>query len=478
MRITAIYVRQSADRADSVSLETQESLCRADTAPDEPVTVFRDRGFSGKNTDRPALRAMMQQVSDGQIGRVLVYKLDRISRNLADFTELLRCFQTHGTAFQSCTERFETLSPMGQAMQSLLMVFAQLERETISSRVRDAAFSRARMGFDTGGRPPFGFRKVPALIHGRHSAMLEPDEHADTVQRMFRDYLAPGASLASVCAEQNAAQQKHIWTESTMRRLLRNPVYVRADAAVYAELAGRGAELCIPETLPAGHGICLYADRRCSRSRFTDLHGTLAVCAPHTGIVPAEIWLACQQKLTGRRRAGASGSGAKTWLSGMIFCKRCGSAMTAVQGRNAVYLVCAGKKRGQCSGAGAVWRAETAEALVGDALRHCLRRLSACRIPVPGETAPSPLDALILRRSQLMQQLTDPNGGDLALLTEAAAHLSEQIAALSAADTRGRTRRAVLPDYDRCDASARRLLAQTLLFGIFADGTALDIVLK
>ena len=139
--------------------------------------------------DRGALRRLLDAVRAGAVRRVLVYKLDRISRNLADFTQLLRLFEAHHVAFESHTERFETASPMGQAMQSLLMVFAQLERETISGRVRDAAFSRAKAGFDTGGPPPFGFRKVPHTILGRRTQMLAPDDNAALIRSGFLQYL-------------------------------------------------------------------------------------------------------------------------------------------------------------------------------------------------------------------------------------------------------------------------------------------------
>ncbi|MBP0966784.1 MAG: recombinase family protein, partial [Oscillospiraceae bacterium] len=164
MRSTAIYVRQSVERPDSVSLETQEALCRSELPPETPVTVYSDAGYSGKNTARPALHALMQAVRSDKIGTVLVYKLDRISRNLADFTQLLRIFAAHRVEFRSHTEHFETATPLGQAMQSLLMVFAQLERETISGRVRDAAFARAKQGLNTGGPPPAGFQRIPAEI--------------------------------------------------------------------------------------------------------------------------------------------------------------------------------------------------------------------------------------------------------------------------------------------------------------------------
>lgn len=480
MRTTAIYVRQSVERPDSVSLETQEALCRSELPPDIPVTVFSDRGYSGKDTGRPALQSLMQAVRADEIGTVLVYKLDRISRNLADFTQLLRVFEAHRVEFRSHTERFETASPLGQAMQSLLMVFAQLERETISGRVRDAAFARAKQGFDTGGPPPAGFRRIPVTIGGTHTQMLAPDETAPLVAEGFSLYLAAEGSLTAVSRRWNDAgfhtRRGGAWLPHTVCRVLRNPVYVQANAEVYAYLSAHGAALCIPEQLPQKHGVYLYADRRINRSRFTDLHGVFAICAPHQGIVAPEIWLGCQKKLTASRQRRTAGSGQKTWLSGRIFCMRCGSAMTAVRGRNADYLICGGKKRGICSGAGAVWRVDTAEMLVGRLLAEQIRSLSLPAEQHPPEESPE-LQALILRRGELLRQMTDPAGGDIALLTEAAAQLTAQIASLRINTAAVSAEALHLPEWETCDPEQRKTAAHILLHCIMAEGHTLHVFL-
>ena len=480
MRTTAIYVRQSVERPDSVSLETQEALCRSELPPDIPVTVFSDRGYSGKDTGRPALQSLMQAVRADEIGTVLVYKLDRISRNLADFTQLLRVFEAHRVEFRSHTERFETASPLGQAMQSLLMVFAQLERETISGRVRDAAFARAKQGFDTGGPPPAGFRRIPVTIGGTHTQMLAPDATAPLVAEGFSLYLAAEGSLTAVSRRWNDAgfhtRRGGAWLPHTVCRVLRNPVYVQANAEVYAYLSAHGAALCMPEQLPQKHGVYLYADRRINRSRFTDLHGVYAICAPHQGIVAPEIWLGCQKKLTASRQRRTAGSGQKTWLSGRIFCMRCGSAMTAVRGRNADYLICGGKKRGICSGAGAVWRVDKAEMLVGRLLAEQIRSLSLPAEQHPPEESPE-LQALILRRGELLRRMTDPAGGDIALLTEAAAQLTAQIASLRTNTAAVSAEALHLPEWETCDPEQRKTAAHILLHCIMAEGHTLHVFL-
>ena len=487
MRETAIYLRQSVDRADSVSLETQEALCRQDIPPETPVNVYSDRGYSGKNTDRPALRKMLDDVHSGKIGRVLVYKLDRISRNLADFTQLLRDFETHQVEFCSYSERFETATPMGQAMQSLLMVFAQLERETISGRVRDAAFSRAKMGFDTGGPPPAGFCKIPAEILGKHTHILAPDSNAPQIAQAFSAYLKADSSLTSLCKMWNEAgfrtRRGGKWSPNTLCRVLRNPVYVQADAKVYAYLSALGAELCLPEPLPQRRGVYLYADRQIPRTGTTDLHGVLAICAPHEGLIAPEIWLACQKKLTESRKKRTRGTGEKSWLSGCIYCARCGSAMTVVHGRHADYLICGGKKRGKCSGTGAVWRKDTAEQIVGVLLAEqlqLLRETGGMPVQQPAQTAlREKRDALHLRRELLLRELTNPAGAAPALLAEAAARLRQEETQLcSAIEAAERPQRINLPEWEECDAAMRKTVLQTLLHGISADGDTLYLLLK
>lgn len=479
--LTAIYVRQSADRADSISIETQEALCRRDTVSDEETAVYADKGCSGKNTDRPALQRLLSDIRAGKIARLLVYKLDRISRNLADFTQLLALFQAHGVAFSSHTERFETDTPMGQAMQNMLMVFAQLERETISGRVRDAAFARARLGFDTGGPPPFGYRKESAYLLGKRTHILVPDVDADAVRGLYPAYLQAEESLHTRADAWNGAGIRTArgkpWTSGTLCRLLRNPVYAQADAAVYAYLSARGAELCVTEPLPAGHGVYLFADRRCNHSRFTDLHGVLAIPAPHSGLIAPEIWLQCQKKLDASQKKRSIGSSAATWLSGRIFCAKCGSAMTPVRGRPQYYLVCAGRKRGLCSGAGAVWRLSDAEQLVGAVMRARLHMLAQCGASLPdaaSQARQQELEALRLRRERLRRTLTDSDGA-AAELAEAAARLTARIRQLEAAAP------AVplpLPEWDALSPAGRKTAAMLLLRGVFADGMTLHAVLE
>lgn len=166
LKYDAIYARQSVDRMDSISIESQIDFCKYEARGGE-YRVFQDKGYSGKNTDRPNFQIMLEAIRRGEVKRVIVYKLDRISRSILDFATMMAEFQDNGVEFVSCTEKFDTSTPMGRAMFNICIVFAQLERETIQQRVTDAYISRSRKGFYMGGRVPYGYQLETYTIDGK-----------------------------------------------------------------------------------------------------------------------------------------------------------------------------------------------------------------------------------------------------------------------------------------------------------------------
>ena len=129
--IDAIYSSQPADRKDSISIEGQIEFCK-----------YELRGGSFKNTDRPKFHELLADIKRGLIKKVVVYKLDRISRSILDFATMMETFQAYNVEFVSSTEKFDTSPPMGRAMLNICIVFAQLEQKTIQKRVTDAYYSR------------------------------------------------------------------------------------------------------------------------------------------------------------------------------------------------------------------------------------------------------------------------------------------------------------------------------------------------
>ena len=159
IREDVIYARQSVDRKDSISIESQIDFCKYELKGGS-CRVFKDKGYSGKNTDRPEFQKLLGEIRKGKVRRVVVYKLDRISRSILDFANMMELFQEYDVEFVSSTEKFDTSTPMGRAMLNICIVFAQLERETIQKRVTDAYYSRCKRGFYMGGRIPYGFAKT------------------------------------------------------------------------------------------------------------------------------------------------------------------------------------------------------------------------------------------------------------------------------------------------------------------------------
>ena len=119
IREDCIYARQSVDRKDSISIESQIDFCKYELKGGS-CRVFKDKGYSGKNTDRPEFQKLLGEIRKGKVRRVIVYKLDRISRSILDFANMMELFQEYDVEFVSSTEKFDTSTPMGRAIVTLL----------------------------------------------------------------------------------------------------------------------------------------------------------------------------------------------------------------------------------------------------------------------------------------------------------------------------------------------------------------------
>ena len=119
----ALYARQSVEKKDSISVDSQLEYCRYEAHGNECLE-YTDRGFSGKDTHRPGFEQMMRDIRSGRIKRVIVYKLDRISRSIVDFANMMEIFQKYHVEFVSSTEKFDTSTPIGRAMLNICIVFS------------------------------------------------------------------------------------------------------------------------------------------------------------------------------------------------------------------------------------------------------------------------------------------------------------------------------------------------------------------
>lgn len=378
--MNAIYARQSVDRADSISVESQIEFCRYELKG-EPYKVYADRGYSGKNTDRPAFGEMMRDMESGAIQRVVVYKLDRISRSILDFSRMMERFEANRVEFVSTTEKFDTSTPMGRAMLNICIVFAQLERETIQKRVADAYYSRSRKSLYMGGRVPYGFRLSPTTVDGVKTSMYTVnEEEAKQVRLIYELYARPECSCGDIarCLQANGMLKNgKPWVRTRLAEILRNPVYVRADLDVYRFYRDRGTAIVNdPGDFIGTNGCYHYKGRN---SAHAPPEGDYLVLAPHEGIIPADLWLKCRAKCAegqqGRQRQKAK----NTWLAGKIKCGVCGYALVDkhYSASGSHYLQCSGKMNsGDCEGGGTIYTDEIEE-IVGDEMRQKLAQLGA-----------------------------------------------------------------------------------------------------
>jgi DNA invertase Pin-like site-specific DNA recombinase len=198
----AIYTRKSTDHnldLEFNSLDAQREACEAyiKSQAHEGWRLiparYDDGAFSGASLDRPALQQLLGDVRAGKINTVAVYKVDRLTRSLADFAKLVELFDEHGVSFVSITQSFNTTSSMGRLTLNVLLSFAQFEREVIGERVRDKIAASKRKGIWVGGPVPLGYRCIDKKL------VVVPEE-AETVRTIFRRYLELG-SLSALIGE-------------------------------------------------------------------------------------------------------------------------------------------------------------------------------------------------------------------------------------------------------------------------------------
>ncbi len=371
----AFYARKSVERENSISCETQLEYCRAMLHPDEKheeIIEYIDNGFSGGNIHRDGFQMMMRQVEKGKIQKIIVYRLDRISRSLVDFVGILETLKRYRVEFCSSQESFDTSSPYGEMIVKILMVFAEFERQSIIARVTQAYAHRSEKGFYMGGRRPYGFTLVETELYGIKTKMLAPEEReVKQLQDIFERYAVSGVSLRRLMQtliQNNTFPTTGNWSTAKLSAIIKNPIYVKADHAIYAYYRKHNTQIVSDiEAFDGIHGLQLYGKSKHKTDDFSDMK---AVVMTHEGVISSEIWLDCQKKLEKNRKLGNSLSNTTSWLGGKLICKLCGRKMTVTKGAKHAdgsrmrYFNCTGKTHNRaCKGANPVLYADSLEAM-------------------------------------------------------------------------------------------------------------------
>ena len=191
----AIYTRKSSEEGLEQgfnSLDAQREACEAFITSQKQEgwkalpTLYDDGGYSGGNMDRPALKQLLADIDQKKIQVVVVYKVDRLTRSLADFAKIVEQFDAKGVSFVSVTQQFNTTSSMGRLTLNVLLSFAQFEREVTGERIRDKIAASKQKGMWMGGTPPLGYE-------GHQRSLIVHAEHALLVRHIYERYLVFGS---------------------------------------------------------------------------------------------------------------------------------------------------------------------------------------------------------------------------------------------------------------------------------------------
>lgn len=343
----AIYTRKSrlTDIGDSINM--QEETCRAYIKLNYPeenkahtLTVYQDEGFSGGNIDRPAFKSMMHAVRSDAIHLIICYRLDRISRNIADFSNTYRILEAHHVQFISVKEQFDTTTPMGRAMLSIALVFSQLERETIAERIKDNLMALSEKGQWLGGTTPLGYysQKVDHILPNgktkKYYELVVKDEEADLVRLIFEQYLKLGSitQVERYLNQHNLLSRngKH-YAPTVIQNILRNPTYCSATEEAFAYFKALGCHVTFEkEQCHLDFGILPF--NRCSSGKNVkkDPKEWVIALGTHKPIISSDQWLHVQKQLN-HNTAYHFGKSAKrtrvALLQDTLCCGACGSKM-------------------------------------------------------------------------------------------------------------------------------------------------------
>src|SRR5215831_14776539 len=291
----AIYTRKSSEEGldqEFNSLQAQREACEAFINSQRhegwvclPAS-YDDGGFSGATMDRPALQRLLADITAGRVDTVVVYKIDRLTRSLADFAKIVEILDVRRASFVSVTQQFNTTTSMGRLTLNVLLSFAQFEREVIGERIRDKIAASKRKGMWMGGVPPLGYR-----VEDRKLVVI--DSEAETVRSIFRRY----AELGSV-------------------RLLKNDLDARAiNSKAWTSASGR-----ITGGKPFSRGA-LYLILQ-SRTYLGEIvHKGQSHPGEHAPIIDQPLWDAAQAQLAANTAERNSGTRTRqpSLLTGMLF---------------------------------------------------------------------------------------------------------------------------------------------------------------
>lgn len=353
-KLIAIYTRKSKYTGIGESIDNQIEMCKNflinkfGNEVINRIVIFEDEGFSGANTNRPQFQKMLKEFEKGTYGMLVVYRLDRVSRNVLDFCSLKDYLANLNIDFVSITENFDTSTPMGSAMLLITSVFAELERNTIAERIRDNMYELAKTGRWLGGNTPLGFisEKVENFsVDGKkrylHKLAIEPKE-IEIVKLIFNKYreLKSLSKLEAYLIKHNIKTRNEIcFSRYALSNILRNIVYCKADQDIKNFLESKNIKIFDNNTKFDGtYGLISYNKRIQKKSKngkkrkdeIKNINDWVIAVGKHEGIIDGKDWIEIWKTLETRsinKRSLKINTKSRAYLSGILRCNQCQSLM-------------------------------------------------------------------------------------------------------------------------------------------------------
>lgn len=343
----AIYSRKSKFTGKGESIENQIELCKQYISTHEgsavaaEALIYEDEGFSGGNLERPKFKKMMADAKEGKLSAIIVYRLDRISRNIGDFATLIEELNDLKISFVSIKEQFDTSSPIGRAMMYIASVFSQLERETIAERIRDNMHELSKTGRWLGGTTPTGYsseqvERVTVDGKVRKACKLKTiPEEAKIIQDIFEQFLETNSlTKTDAFLLQNGYTTKNgkAFSRFAIKGILTNPVYMIADQDAYRYLTKHEVDLFSEKTdFDGKHGVIAYnrtIQKAGKANKLRPISEWIVSVGKHHGLIPGVKWIQAQKQLEqNRSKSYRKPRSNVALLSGLLFCGNCGDYM-------------------------------------------------------------------------------------------------------------------------------------------------------
>lgn len=348
VRKYVIYSRKSKFTGKGESVENQIEICKAYiksnfdiNVKDEDIIIKQDEGFSGKDVKRPQFQEMMALVKDKQVKVIVVYKLDRLSRNVLDFCEMYNELELYNTKFASVSEHFDTTTSMGRAMLMITMTFAQLERETIAERIRDNMMELAKTGRWLGGNTPMGFEseKMEKFnINGKKVSLykLSPiNDEIEIIKLIYDKYLELKSltTLETFLLNNNLKTRRECdFARWGLKKILTNPVYAIADKDMFNYFKDNDMDIFNDEIDWDGtYGVMSYnktSKTKTGSVKTKDKDQWINAIGKHQGIIKGKDWVEVQTLLnSNQNKAYRLPVKNNSILAGILRCEHCGNLM-------------------------------------------------------------------------------------------------------------------------------------------------------